>query len=119
MKTLLMFLVVIVVALVVFNYLTTGELKLLPGGGMSDEAHELNALKGEFNAAAREYRQAGRSVAVSGIDASDAGAAALAAVDRVEKEVEAFAKKTSNVELKAEARKLLKEIEQYKMDIDS
>ena len=119
MKTLLMVLVVIVVALVAFNYLTTGELKLLPGGEMSDEARGLNRLQGEFRAAAREYRQAARSVAVSGIDASDAGSAALAAVNRVEKEVKAFAKKTTSVELKAEARKLLKEIEQYKMDIGS
>ena len=117
MKTLLMLLVVVVVALVAFNYLTTGEFKLLPGGEMSDEAREFNVLKGEFTAAAREFRQAGRSVALSGVDATSAGSAALAAVDRIEKEVKAFAKKTTSVELKAEARKLLKEIEQYKMDV--
>ena len=119
MKTLLMLLVVIVVALVAFDYLRTGTDQDPPGGQMSDEARELNRLQGEFRAAAREYRQAGRSVAVSGIDATDAGSAALAAVDRVKKEVQDFAKKTTSVELKAEARKLLKEIEQYKTDIGS
>jgi len=117
MKTLLMLLVVVVVALVAFNYLTTGKLAILPSGETSDEARELNRLEGEFRAAAREYRQAGRSAAVSGVDATDAGSAALAAVDRVERDVQAFAKKTTSVELKAEARKLLKEIEQYKMDV--
>jgi hypothetical protein len=117
MKALLMLLVVVVVALVAFNYLTTGELKLLPGGETSDEARELDQLQGEFRAAAREYRQAARSVAVSGIDASDAGAAALASVDRVEKDVRAFAKRTTSVELKAKANKLLDEIQQYKHDV--
>ena len=117
MKTLLMILVVVVVALVAFNYLTTGELKLLPGDSMSDEGHELNSLRGEFRAAAREYRQAGKSAAVSGMDTSHEAEAALATVDRVENEVRKFAKNASTPELKVDADKLLKEISQYKMEV--
>ena len=109
--------VAIVVALVAFNYLSTGEFSLMPGGSMSEEERELNLLRGDFRAAAREYRQAGRSVAVSGVDASGAGAAALADVDRVEKEVKQIARKATSPGLKAEAEKLLEEIAEYKRAI--
>ena len=81
---------------------------------MSEEEQELNRLRGDFRSAAREYRQAGRSVALSGVDASDAGAAALAEVDQVEKEVKRLANKTDSPEFKAEAEELLDEIAQYK-----
>ena len=119
MKTLIMVVVVVVVALVAFNYLTTGELKLLPGDTMSDAGHEVNRLRGEFRAAAREYRDAGKAAAVSGIDSSDQAAAALAEVDRVEHEVRQIAKTATEPEVKADADKLLKEIAQYKMDVGS
>jgi hypothetical protein len=117
MRSLLTLVVVIVVGLLAFNYLTTGELKLLPGDSMSGAEHELNRLQGEFRAAAREYRQAGRSAAVSGVDATDAASAALAEVDRIEQEVREFKKKAATPELKAAADKLLGEIARYKTDV--
>jgi hypothetical protein len=109
--------VVIVVGLLAFNYFTTGELRLLPGESASGDERELNRLRGEFRAAAREFRQAGRSAAVSGLDTTDAAAAALAAVERVEKQVESLVKRAQDGELKAEAEKLLDEIKKYKKDI--
>ena len=118
MKMLLALVAAIVVALVAFNYLSTGEFSLMPGGSMSEEEKELNRLRGDFRSAAREYRQAGRSVAVSGVDASGAGAAALAQVDRVEKEVKQIAKKADSPELKAKADELLEEIAQYRRAIE-
>ena len=117
MRSLLTLAVIVVVGLVVFNDLTTGELKLLPGGSANGGEQELNRLPGEFRAAAREYRQAARSVAVSGVDASDAAAAALAEVDRVEEEVRQLKRKASSPELKAAADKLLGEIARYKADV--
>lgn len=119
MKTLLMIVIVVVVALVAFNYLTTGDLKLLPGDSMTEAGHEVNSLRGEFRAAARDYREAGKAVAVSGMDMSDAASAALAEVDRIEIEVQKIARTTKEPEVKADANKLLKEIAQYKMDVGS
>jgi hypothetical protein len=116
MKSLLVLALMVVIGLLTFNYLTTGELKLLPSSG-GDTEQELNRLQGEFRNAAREYRQAQKSVAVSGVDATDAASSALAEVDRVEDEVRQFAKKASTPELKAAADKLLKEIVQYKLDV--
>jgi hypothetical protein len=109
--------VVIVVGLLAFNYFTTGELRLLPGESGSGDERELNRLRGDFRAAAREFRQAGRSAAVSGLDTTDAASAALAAVERVEKQVESLVNRTQDSNLKAEAEKLLAEIRKYKKDI--
>jgi hypothetical protein len=109
--------VIIVLGLLAFNYFTTGELSLMPGGGSSEDGSELNRLRGEFRSAAREFRQAGRSAGLSGMDTTDAAGAALAAVERVEKQVESLAERAEDVDVKAEAEKLLSEIKKYKQDI--
>ena len=117
MRSLLTLVVLVVVGLVAFNFITTGELKLLPGGSMSGGEHELNRLQGEFRAAARDYREAGRAVAMSGVDATDAASAALSEIDRIEEDVREFRKKAATPELKAAADKLLGEIARYKTDV--
>lgn len=117
MQKIVLIVVVIVLGLLAFNYFTTGELSLTPAGGSSDDGSELNRLRGDFRAAAREYRQAGRSAGLSGVDTSDAAGAALAAVERVEGQVEKLAERTEDPEVKAEADKLLNEIKKYKQDI--
>lgn len=117
MQKILLLVIIIVLGLLAFNYFTTGELSLMPAGAKSDDGRELNRLRGEFRAAAREFRQAGRSAGVSGLDTTDAASAALAAVDRVEKAVESLAKTTDDPEIRTEAEKLLTEIRQYKSDI--
>lgn len=117
MQKIVLIVVVIVLGLLAFNYFTTGELSLMPAGASSDDGRELNRLRGEFRAAAREFRQAGRSAGLSGMDTTDAAGAALAAVERVEKAVEKLGKDTEDPEIKAEADKLLSEIRKYKQDI--
>lgn len=117
MQKIVLIVVVIVLGLLAFNYFTTGELSLTPAGGSRDDGSELNRLRGEFRAAAREYRQAGRNAGLSGTNTSDFAGTALAAVERVETQVEALAERTEDSEVKAEAGKLLNEIEKYKQDI--
>ena len=118
LQKIVLIVVVIVLGLLAFNYFTTGELSLMPAGGSSGDGSELNRLKGEFRAAAREFRQAGRGSALGGgLDTTDAAGAALAAVERVEKELEKLAKRTEDLDVKAEAEKLLSEIKKYKQDI--
>lgn len=117
MQKIILIVVVIVLGLLAFNYFTTGELSLMPAGSGSDGGDELNRLRGEFRAAAREFRQAGRSAGLSGMDTTDAAGAALAAVDRVEKQVESLVNRAEDPEVKTEAEKLLAEIRKYKEDI--
>lgn len=117
MKNLIAIAVVVVVALVAFNYFQTGEFSLLPGGGMSQEEKELNRLKGEFRRAAQAYRQAGRAAGVSGLDTTSDIEAALQTVDGVERDVKALRKRTKDPEVKAKIDDLLAEIKKYKNDV--
>jgi len=116
-KNLITIVVVVVLALVAFNYFQTGEFKLLPGSSMSPEEQELNRLKGEFRRAAQAYRQAGRAAGVSGIDSTSDAVAALETVDGVERDVKQLRKRTDDSEVKAKADELLAEIKKYKQDV--
>lgn len=117
MKNLITIAVVVVVALVAFNYFQTGEFKLLPGSSMSEQEQELNRLKGEFRRAAQSYRQAGRSAGVSGMDTTSDAAAALKSVEGVERDLNQLRKRTDDAEVKAKIDDLLAEIKKYKGDI--
>jgi hypothetical protein len=117
MKNLITIAVVVVIALVAFNYFQTGEFSLLPGGGMSQEEKELNRLKGEFRRAAQAYRQAGRAAGVSGLDTTSDAEAALKTVDGVERDVKQLRKRTDDPEVKAKIDDLLAEIKKYKEDV--
>jgi hypothetical protein len=117
MKNIIAIAVVVVVALVAFNYFQTGEFSIIPGGGMSEEEQELNRLKGEFRRAAQTYRQAGRSAGVSGLDTTADVEAALQSVDGVERDVKALRKRTKDAEVKAKIDEFLAEITKYKQDI--
>ncbi len=116
-KNLITIVVVVVVALVAYNYFQTGEFSLMPGGGMSDEEKQLNSLKGEFRRATQAYRQAGRSAGVSGMDTTSDAAAALQTVDGVERDVKQLRKRTDDPEVKAKIDDLLAEIKKYKQDV--
>ena len=113
-KNLITIVVVVVVALVAYNYFQTGEFSLLPGGGMSGDEQELNRLKGEFRRAAQSYRQAGRSAGVSGLDTTADLQAALQTIEGVERDVKALRKRTEESEVKAKADELLAEIKKYR-----
>jgi len=117
MQKIILLVVVIVLGLLAFNYFTTGELSLMPAGSSGSDGGDLNRLRGDFRAAAREFRQAGRSAGLSGLDTTDTAAAVLEEIGRVEKAVESLAKDSDDPEVKAEADKLLKEMRKFKQDI--
>lgn len=114
MRKLIGIAVVVVVALVAFNYFQTGKFSILPGGNMSPEEHELNRLKGEFRHAAQAYRQAGRAAGVSGLDTTSDAEAALATIDDVERDLRALRKRTKDTDVQAKIDDLLDEIKRYK-----
>ena len=117
MKGIVVLIVVIVVALLAFNYFTTGEFTLMPSSSGGDETQDLNRLRGEFRSLAREFRQAGRSAAVSGIDTTTAAAAVLSELDGVEERVAEIAMDTGDPEVKQEALTLAADIAKFKKDI--
>jgi len=116
-KNLITIVVVVVVALVAYNYFQTGNFSLMPGGGVSDEEKQLNTLKGEFRRATQTYRQAGRAAGVSGMDTTSDAAAALQTVDGVERDIKALRKRTDDPAVKAKIDDVLAEIKKYKQDV--
>jgi len=116
-KNIITIIVVVVVALVAYNYFQTGEFSLMPGGGMSDEEKQLNSLKGEFRRATQAYRQAGRTAGVSGLDTTSDAAAALQTVDGVERDIKALRKRTDDPAVKTKIDDVLAEIKKYKQDV--
>ena len=117
MKSLITIAVVVAIALVAFNYFQTGELTLKPGGSMSDEAREVNRLRGDFRSAAQQYRQAGRSAALSGLDSTADAENALSAVDGIERDLKKMRKQVEDAKVRQEIDELLEEIAQYKRDV--
>ncbi len=87
MRTLLILAVVVVAALLAFNYLTTGELRLLPASS-SPEQQQLDDLREDFVAAKGSYRQAERAAGVSGMDTTADASAALRELDHIEDRLE-------------------------------
>lgn len=117
MKAIVVLIVVIVIVLLAFNYFTTGEFTLMPSSSGGGESQELNQLRGQFRSLAREFRQAGRSAALSGMDTTSAASAVLAELDDVNKRVLAIGKNTEDPKIRDEASALADEIAEYKKDI--
>lgn len=117
MKAIIVIIVVVVVGLLAFNYFTAGELTLMSSGSGGGEAQELNQLRGEFRSLAREFRQAGRSAAMSGTDTTAAASAVLSELDGVEEKVLAIAKNAADSEVGNEAKTLAARIAKFKSDI--
>ena len=72
------------VALIAFNYVTTGEIKLIPTTPLSAEARELSQLHERFVAATHRLNQAEKAAGATGLDTSSEAQAALSELDSVE-----------------------------------
>ena len=70
--------------LIAFNWLTTGEVALIPATPLSAEGRELSRLEGEFAAATHDYYQASRASGMTGLDTTAEARAALNELDRIE-----------------------------------
>lgn len=117
MKSVVTLAVIVVIGLVAFNYFQTGEFSVIPGGSMSDDAREVNRLRGEFRRAAQEYRQAGRSAGFSGLDTTSDVGVALNAMEGVERDLKKLRAQVEEAEVRGEIDELLAEIAEYKNDI--
>lgn len=117
MKNLITIAVVVAVALIAFNYFQTGEFKLMPGSTMSEESQEVNRLRGDFRHAAQQYRQAGRSAGLTGLDSMDDAESALKTIDGVERDLKNMRSQVADPEVKSEIDELLEEIAKYKRDV--
>jgi hypothetical protein len=86
MKKLLVLVAVLVVAWLGYNFLQTGKLTLLPGGGNPEEA-QLQALESELHAVESQIDSAGRAAGMTGMDTTADVGALTARKDALEKQI--------------------------------
>ena len=86
-KKIILGIVLAAVALVAFNFVSTGEITLIPTTPLSAEARAFNRLHERFVAATHQLNQAEKSAGVTGMDTSADAQAALNELDQIEKEL--------------------------------
>ena len=119
MRKLVVFLVLIVVGLLGYNYFATGEVKLIPSFSLSDEERQIRDLADEMEAARREIATSARAAALAGIDTTSGIRAARRLVARIEKELSALEKKgLSSKGARNRARRLKSALGQFKREIE-
>ncbi len=112
MKALIALVIVAIVALVAFNYFTTGELRLIPASP-SVETQELNRLGAQLHAVIREYKNAGRGAAVSGLDTTFEVAPIKRQVEEIEHDLRSLEKKLTRDKDREKAQRLLHETRDF------
>jgi hypothetical protein len=94
MKKLLLLIGVLVVAWLGYNFMKTGKVSLLPGGGSPEEA-QLQSLESELHAVESQIESAGRAAGMTGMDTTADVGALTAKKEALEKQI---------AELKAKAK---------------
>jgi len=83
MKGLLLVVAIAVAALLVYNYVHTGKLTLVPSS-LSTTEEQLQHLERRLTNAHREFQAAGRAAGLTGVDTSADAEAARREVERIE-----------------------------------
>lgn len=117
MKTVLILVAIAVAALVTFNFLSTGQISVLPKAEPTGEAAELKALADQLHAAFDAYDQAGRDGDLSGVDTKADLQYIAEEIDTVERNLKTIKKNAKSIEVRGGAEKLLEEIIEHRMDV--
>ncbi len=102
MKKLMLFLVVAAAGWVGYQYMQTGSIPFLSSSSSTPEERELDVLFDRFEAARAQFRRAGKSSGLTGMDNTAEVEAAVQEVKRVEK---AFARLKSKLVSEAAKKK--------------
>jgi hypothetical protein len=102
------------VALIAFNYVTTGEITLIPTTPLSAEARELNQLHERFVTATHHLNQAEKAAGATGLDTSSEAQAALSELDSIEFSLKELKGKTSASEETAKIDQILADIQKIR-----
>jgi hypothetical protein len=114
MTKFIMVIILVAAGLVAFNYVTTGEISLIPGGSLSEEEQQVKDLADSFHAAQRMVKQAERSAAVGAIGNVSAVDDDMREIERIESELSVLKDELETDEALAKAERLEREIENYK-----
>ncbi|UCF69120.1 MAG: hypothetical protein JSV80_07505 [Acidobacteriota bacterium] len=114
MKKVFILAAVLVMAVVGFNYMTTGELTLMPASSLSDEERQLNDLRDEFADAQRQVASASRSAGLSGLDTTVDVQDAISIAKRIEESLKRLTPRLTSESAKARAARLAQDIREFR-----
>ena len=117
MKKALVVVALMVGGLLAYNFVTVGQLTIIPGSTLSEEEEELEALESRFEAARSRMTQANRAAGMTGSDTTADAEAALRQVERVEKELKEVMPKLSSDSARQKATALQREIQEFKKSL--
>ena len=117
MKKLVAVIVVAIAGLVVFNYATTGEFTLAPSFSKSEEERAVQNLRDRFSAAKKQFAQAHRMAATSGIDTTADADAAISSMKQVKKELASLRKKLTEERATRKADELVTIVQAFAKEI--
>jgi hypothetical protein len=115
-KRIVLVVILVVGALLAYNYVTLGRLTLVPSATLSEEEKELDGLETRVREAVRQYAQAGRAAAIGGVDTTGDAEQARLEIERVEKRVKELQKKASET-AKVKVREVQEAIQEAKRSI--
>ena len=118
MKKVLIAVVVVVAALVAYNFATTGELKLIPSFSVSPEEQQVRDLAQLFADTKRQFAQAHRSAAVGGIDTTAEADSARRTIKQIERELDALKKKLTSDSAKRRADRLASAVKDFSREFN-
>lgn len=114
MKNILVLIVVVVAALLAYDYVTNGELSLMPSGPSTAEGEELQRLERAFERAEKAFGQALRSAGLAGLDTTGDAEAAMEEVHRAERELKKLMPRLKSEDERRAAERLKMRIRDFK-----
>ena len=117
MKKLLIAAVVVAAGLVVFNYATTGEFKLIPQFAKSEQEQSVQDLADRLDAAGQSIAQAHRSAGLSGIDTTSDVEAARREAKRIKGELKKLQKDLTEDKAIRQAKDLTTKVDSFVRDL--
>ncbi len=114
MTKIILVIIIVVAGLVAYNYVTTGEISLVPGFSLSGEAQEVQNLADRFHRARRMVTQAQRSAGVGGIGTIDIVADDMSEIDQIERDIVTLMDSLESVAAFEKAERLEREINDFK-----
>ena len=116
MTKIIMVIIIVAAGLVAYNYVTTGEISLIPGTTLSEEEQEVKSLSDSFRTAQRMLKQAERGAVVGGIGNIDMVDDEMNEIEQIERDLDTLINSLEEDAAIDKAERLEREIEVFRRD---
>ena len=118
MKKLVALVILLVAVFVAYTYFSSGTVPFLSSSSQSEEEMDLKQLSADFEAAKKQFRQAGRAAGLTGLDTTSDAGSAIQEIERIERALRTLKPRLKTESGKKEAARLEAEILAFKRGIN-